>query len=135
MELQMTAERQKRARILESEGMRQSHINESEAARVNRINRAQGDAEAISLLAEATSLGIERIARALEVSAGDRAASLQIAEKYIEAFRHLAKEGNTIVLPANLQHPASMIAESMTIFDHIKGKSTISLGKNSPAVP
>src|SRR5579872_6944453 len=55
MELQMTAERQKRAEILKSEASRQSQINESEAARIDRINRAQGEAEAISLLAEATS--------------------------------------------------------------------------------
>lgn len=123
MELQMTAERQKRARILESEGMRQSQINESEAARVNRINRAQGDAEAISLLADATSQGIERIAQALSSSNGDRAASLQIAEKYIEAFRHIAKESNTVILPANLQHPASIITEAMAIYDQIKKKS------------
>lgn len=122
MELQMTAERQKRARILESEGMRQSHINESEGARVDRINRAQGEAEAVSLLAEATSLGIERIAKALGSSGGEKAASLQIAEKYIEAFRQLAKESNTLILPANIQHPGSMIGEAMAIYDHLKGK-------------
>lgn len=122
MELQMTAERQKRARILESEGMRQSQINESEAARVDRINRSQGEAEAISLIAEATSLGIERIAKALGSEGGEKAASLQIAEKYIEAFRQIAKESNTLVLPANMQHPGSMISEAMTIYDHLKGK-------------
>src|SRR3989338_6717327 len=42
MELQMTAERQKRARILESEGIRQSHINESEGQRQAQINLAEG---------------------------------------------------------------------------------------------
>src|SRR5579872_1835868 len=42
MELQMTAERQKRARILESEGFRQAQINESEGQRQAQINNAEG---------------------------------------------------------------------------------------------
>lgn len=134
MELQMTAERQKRAHILESEGLRQSRINDSEGQRqaqiniaegtqVERISRAKGEAEAIELLTEATARGIERIARALDENGGEKAAGLQIAEKYIEAFRHLAKEGNTIVLPSNLQHPGSMVAEALAIYDQVKRRA------------
>ncbi len=145
MELQMTAERQKRARILESEGLRQAQINESEgqrqaqinnamgmrekivleseAARIERINRASGEAEAILALSEAAAKGIERIALALGQTGGEKAASLQVAEKYIEAFRHIAKEGNTIVLPSNMQHPGAMVAEAMTIYESLKKKS------------
>lgn len=124
MELQMTAERQKRARILESEGVRQSRINESEAAQIDRVNRAKGEAEAIETLSHATARGIQMIATALSQTGGERAASLQIAEKYIEAFRQLAKEANTIVLPSNLQHPGSMVAEAMAIYESIKRKPT-----------
>lgn len=124
MELQMTAERQKRARILESEGIRQSRINESEAAQIDRINRAKGEGEAIETLSNATAKGIDRIAEALAQPEGERAASLQIAEKYIEAFRQIAKESNTIVLPSNLQHPGAMIAEAMAIYESVKKKST-----------
>lgn len=137
MELQMTAERQKRARILESEGLRQSHINESEGqrqaqiniaegAQAERVSRARGDAEAIQLLSEASAAGIERIASALNESGGEKAAALQVAEKYIEAFRHLAKEGNTIVLPSNLQHPGSIVAEALAIYDQVKRRAPTS---------
>ncbi len=133
MELQMTAEREKRAHILKSEGLRQSKINESEGqkqaeiniaegAQIDRVNRARGEAEAIESIAEATAKSIERLATALNHVGGERAASLQIAEKYIEAFRQLAKEGNTIVLPSNIQHPANMVAEALSIYDHIKRK-------------
>ncbi len=133
MELQMTAERQKRARVLESEAIRQSNINESEgqkqaqinlseAMQIDRVHRARGESEAIQILAEATARGIERIAEALSHSGGEKAASLQIAEKYMEAFRHLAKEGNTIVLPSQLHNPAAMIAEAMSIYEHVKKK-------------
>lgn len=160
MELQMTAERQKRARILESEGVRQAEINqsegqrqaqinmaeglrekivlESEAAQVDRINRAKGEAEAIETLAKATAHSIEQISISLSKTGGEKAASLQVAEKYIEAFRHLAKEGNTIVLPSNLQHPGAMIAEAMAVYDQIKKKQPVILpgikaGSRDPA--
>lgn len=134
MELQMTAERQKRARILESEGVRQSHINESEgqrqarineseAAQIDRVNCARGEAEAILAISQASANGIQMISEALGTVGGEKAASLQIAEKYIEAFRYLAKESNTIVLPSNLQHPGSMIAEAMAIYESVKKKS------------
>lgn len=146
MELQMTAERQKRAEILRSEGLRQSQINESEgqrqaainlaegirekivlesqAAQVERVNRAKGEAEAIEALACATAKGIQLIAASLQESGGEQAAALQIAEKYLEGFRQLAKEGNTLLLPANIQHPASMIGEAMGIYEALKRKNT-----------
>ncbi len=142
MELQMTAERQKRARILESEGFRQSAINESEgqrqalinnaegmkervvleseAAFVDRVNRAKGEAEAIGSIAEASASGIERVASALNQTGGEKAAAIQIAEKYIDAFKQLAKETNTIILPSNLQQPAAMVVEAMSIYDRLK---------------
>lgn len=142
MELQMTAERQKRARILESEGVRQSQINESEgqkqaqiniaeAAQIDRVNRARGEAEAIEVLSQATAHGIEKVALSLNQTGGDRAAGLQVAEKYLEAFKQIAKEGNTIVLPSNLQHPATMVAEALSIYDQIKRKPLKELSKNT----
>lgn len=120
MELQMTAERQKRARILESEGQRQAQINLAEAARAERISRAQAEAEAIEALSLATARGLEMIAKSLEQTHGEQAAALQVAEKYLEGFRHLAKENNAVIVPANLQHPAAMIAEAMGIYGQIK---------------
>ncbi len=136
MELQMTAERQKRAKILESEGLRQAAINmaegarakvvlESEAAQIDRVNRAQGDSEAIEMLAKSGAVGIGMIARALGESGGEEAAALQVAEKYLDAFRQLAKEGNAILLPSNLQHPGTMIAEAMAIYGQVSKKKTV----------
>lgn len=117
MELQMTAERQKRARILESEGVRQAKINESEGQRQAQINLAEGQRQKILLESEASARSIELLAAVLSSPDGERAATLQVAEKYIEAFRQLAKEGNTLLLPSNCQQPSTMIAESLTIFD------------------
>lgn len=135
MELQMTAERKKRAMILESEGQRQAQINlaegarakvvlESEAAKIDRVNRAEGEALAIEMLAKAGAGGIGMVAAALEERGGEQAASLQVAEKYLEAFRQLAKEGNAILLPSNLQHPGAMIAEAMAIYGQVKTRGS-----------
>lgn len=86
------------------------------------MNRARGEAEAIATLSEATARSIEKISQALNQEGGDKAAALQIAEKYIEAFSKLAKEGNTIVLPSNVQHPATMVAQALSIYESIQKK-------------
>ena len=39
-----------------------------------------------------------------------------MAEKYITAFGQIAKESNTILLPANMGDPGSMVAQAMSIY-------------------
>ncbi|MEM6603250.1 MAG: stomatin-like protein [Pseudomonadota bacterium] len=131
MELQMTAERKKRAEILESEGQKTSQINlaearkrdivlQSEASREDQINRAKGEAEAIRAVAEATRDGIINVAEAINKQGGEEAVSLRIAEQYVEAFSKLARTNNTILLPSNLQDTGSMVASALAVFDNIK---------------
>ncbi len=121
MEKQMRAEREKRAVVLTSEGERDAKINqaegekqrvikESEASRQQQINEAQGQAEAILAVANATAAGLERVARALSQEGGEQAMQLRVAEEYIGQFGHLAKAGNTLVVPANLSDVSGMIA-------------------------
>lgn len=134
MELQAEAERKKRASILESEGQRQARINvaegekqqvilASEATREEAINRASGEAEAIFRKADATSRGLNVVAQAMQGTGGADAAMLRVAEKYVEAFRELAKETNTVLLPANAGDPASMVAQALSIFKSVGGGS------------
>lgn len=131
MELQVAAERQKRAQILDSEGHRQAKINQSEgekaqivlsseASYIDQVNRARGEAEAIGLVAEATAKSIAVIAESIEKNGGSDAVALKIAEQYISAFSHLAKNSNTVILPANLSEPSSFITQALTIFDQLK---------------
>lgn len=133
MELQVAAERQKRANILESEGKRQSQINvaegekaqvvlNSEASMTDQINRAKGEAEAIVSVAEATATGIDVVAKSIQNTGGSDAVSLKVAEQYVNAFSKLAKESNTILLPSNIENPAGFVAQAMTIFDTLKTK-------------
>lgn len=134
MELQMAADRQKRATILESEGKQQAQINAaqgakqqvvlaSEGALTDQVNRAKGEAEAILAVAEATAKGIEMVAASIGKSGGEEAVALKIAEQYVSAFRELAKESTTILLPANASDAGSMVAQALTVFDSIKQKT------------
>ena len=42
--------------------------------------------------------------------------SISVAEKYIAAFSNLAKETNTILLPANTSDVGSMVAQVGIVF-------------------
>jgi regulator of protease activity HflC (stomatin/prohibitin superfamily) len=121
MEKQMRAEREKRALILESEGIRDAQINkaegekqkvikQSEASRQQQINEAEGQAQAILAVAEATAEGLARVAAAVGGPGGLDAMQLRVAEQYIEQLGNLAKQANTLVVPANLSDVASMLA-------------------------
>ena len=126
MEKQMRAEREKRATVLQSEGERDAKINEaegekqrvikeSEAAKQQQINEAQGEAAAILAVAEATAEGLKKVASALNSEGGDKAMQLRVAEDYLERFGNLAKEGNTLIVPANLSDVASMIGAATKV--------------------
>ena len=126
MEKQMRAEREKRAVILTSEGQRDAQINEaegqkqrvikeSEATRQLQINEAEGQAQAILAVANATAEGLRNIAEALRQPGGEDAMRLRVAEQYVTQLGHLAKEGNTFVIPANLSDVASMLTLATTL--------------------
>ncbi|CAI2313597.1 unnamed protein product [Caenorhabditis sp. 36 PRJEB53466] len=136
MQMQVEAERKKRAAILESEGIREAAINTaegqkrsailaSEAIQTERVNVARGEAEAVLLKAESRAKAIERIAAALEKEGGKNAAGLTVAEQYVDAFGNLAKESNTVVLPANLSDPGSMVAQALAVYDSLSNKKKI----------
>jgi regulator of protease activity HflC (stomatin/prohibitin superfamily) len=136
MEKQMRAEREKRAVILESEGVRDSQINraegekqrvikESEAARQQQINEAEGQAQAILAVATATAEGLRRVAESVSAPGGRDAMQLRIAEQYVEQFGQLAKEANTLVVPANLTDLASMLALATRVVRSDGGGSAV----------
>lgn len=94
----------------------------SEAVQAERINVAKGEAEAVILKAESRAKAIERIALALEKDGGANAAGLTVAEQYVGAFGNLAKESNTVVLPANLSDPGSMVSQALAVYDSLSNK-------------
>ncbi len=126
MQQQITAEREKRAVVAASEGRKQEQINlatgareaaiaESEGEKQAAINKAEGEAAATLAIATATAEALRRIAEATREPGGMDAVNLKVAEQYVQAFAQLAKEGNTILLPSNMNDMGSMIASAMSI--------------------
>lgn len=121
LEQQMRAERERRAAIAKSEGERQAMINVSEghkqevinlseAEKQKQINEAEGRAQEIELIAAATAAGLRQIAEAIQLPGGQDAVSLRVAEQYVKEFGNLAKEANTLILPAQLADIGSAVA-------------------------
>ncbi|KAL0278277.1 UNVERIFIED_CONTAM: hypothetical protein PYX00_000134 [Menopon gallinae] len=127
MQMQVEAERKKRAAILESEGIRQADINvaegkkqsrilASEADKIEQINQANGEANALLIVAEAKAKGLEMIASSLANKEGKNAAALNVAQQYVTAFHQLAQKGNTVILPNNVSDVPSAVVQAMTIY-------------------
>ncbi|HEY0062954.1 MAG TPA: stomatin-like protein [Telluria sp.] len=126
MQAQITAEREKRALIAASEGRKQEQINiatgereaaiaRSEGEKQASINRAEGQAAAIVALAEANASALRQIAGAIGEPGGHDAVNLKVAEQYVNAFAHLAKTNNSIIVPANMGDMSGLIASAMQI--------------------
>lgn len=109
MELQMRAERErraavtnaeagKRAAILEAEGVRESQVRRAEGEKDAAILRAQGLATARLAMAEAEAEALTRISAALPEG---QAAMYLLGLKYLEALPKITEgAGTTIFLPA-----------------------------------
>ncbi|HMB42198.1 MAG TPA: stomatin-like protein [Balneolaceae bacterium] len=115
MERQMTAERDRRAIIAKSEGVKGSRINDAEGVRTEiiniseaemqrRINEAEGYAEEILSIAEATAKSIEEVAEALSGPNGVDAMKLQLSEKYLGVLSGLGRSENSIILPKDISN-------------------------------
>ncbi|MBP6117205.1 MAG: paraslipin [Neisseriaceae bacterium] len=142
MQQQITAEREKRARIAESEGRKleqinlatgsreaaiqesegemQAAINQSSGEKIAQVNKAEGEAQALRLVADATADAIRSIAEATRMPGGMEAVNLKVAEQYVEAFGKMAKEGNTLIMPANVADMAGLVSAGLQI---VKGQS------------
>jgi regulator of protease activity HflC (stomatin/prohibitin superfamily) len=128
MQQQITAEREKRALIAKSEGERQQEINvadgekqaavlRSEGEKQAAINRAQGEATALRVIAEANAAAVRAVGEAMSEKGGMDAANLKVAQEYVAAFSELAKQSNTVIVPANAADVASLITTAMTVLD------------------
>ncbi len=121
MERQMTAERDRRAIIAKSEGVKGSKVNDAEGMRTEiiniseaemqrRINEAEGYAEEILSIAEATAKSIEEVADALSQPNGTEAMKLQLSEKYLNVLSGLGREDNSVILPKDISNYDALMA-------------------------
>ncbi|XP_049876954.1 stomatin-like protein 2, mitochondrial isoform X2 [Pectinophora gossypiella] len=134
MQMQVEAERRKRAAILESEGVRAADINvaegkrqarilASEAEKQEQINKALGEAQGMLAVAEARARGLKLIGGALGNKDSKHAASLTLAEQYVSAFNKLARTNNTLILPANAGDVSNLVAQAMSIYSTVAAQN------------
>jgi regulator of protease activity HflC (stomatin/prohibitin superfamily) len=100
MELQASAERERKAMVTKAEGEKQSMILSAEA----RLESAKRDAAAQVMLAEASSQAITKITRAF--GENELPMLYLLGEKYIASMGRMAESPNAkvVVLPGDLQN-------------------------------
>jgi regulator of protease activity HflC (stomatin/prohibitin superfamily) len=128
MEKQMTAERNRRAVVLQAEGEKQANIMRAEGEKQAAITRAEGEKQAAILQAQgaaearltaasAEAESIRRIAEGITSGQGNPAQYL-IMMKYIESLRDMSKSGNAkvIFMPVETSSVLSSIGAFKEVF-------------------
>ena len=112
MNLQMTAERERRAAVARAEGEKQALVLAAEGRR----DAAMRDAEARERLAQAEANATRMVAEAAAGSGGD-ALRYFVAEKYVKAFEALASNPSSrlVVVPMESASLAGGIAQAMEL--------------------
>lgn len=107
MSLQMKAEREKRAAILQAEGVKQSQILEAEGSRNAEILRAEGDAKSQVLRAEAEATAIQKVAESANKYFDEKAQKwqqMQVSEKVLAgATKYVIPTNSDVVNVLNLE--------------------------------
>lgn len=85
----------------------------------------QFQAEAIQLNAQAQAESLRLVSESLNKTGGHDAAALSVAEKYVTAFGHIARDSNTVIVPSDLANAGSMVAQAFAVYsDLIKKKGS-----------
>src|SRR5687768_6605432 len=148
MELQMRAERErraavtnaeagKRAAILEAEGLRESQVRKAEGEKEAAILRAEGLAAARLAMAQAEAEAIQRITASLPEG---QAAMYLLGLKYLEALPAVTQgKGTTIFLPAEASGVMGALGGMRELLKATAGQGSAVGGTNpmpyAPATP
>jgi regulator of protease activity HflC (stomatin/prohibitin superfamily) len=141
MEKQMTAERNRRALVLQAEGDRQAAITRAEGEKQAAVTRAEGDKQSAILqaegaaqarlrAAEAESEAITRIAQA--IGQGDPANYL-ITTRYIESLRDMTRTTNSKVIFMPVE--TSAMLSSIGAIKEVLSQTGETGGEDKPTTP
>ena len=124
MNLQMTAERERRAVVARADGEREAEIKKAEGEKQSLILRAEGrqlaairDAEARIALAEAEARATQLVSEAAS-KYGNAGLQYFIADRYVRAFQSLAAAPNSklVVVPMEAAGLAGGIVQALQLF-------------------
>ncbi len=118
MEKQMRAERDRRAVILEAEGIKASQVLKAEGQRDAQIAEAEGDRRARILRAEGESEGLELVKRALKETAVDPA-QYQVALTYLSTLAEIGNSSRgdkTVFMPYESAHTLGSLGTIKELF-------------------
>ena len=141
MEKQMTAERNRRALVLQAEGDRQAAITRAEGEKQAQVTRAEGEKQSAILAAEgaaqarlrnaeAESEAIARIAQA--IPNGDPGQYL-ITTRYIDSLRDMTRTNNSKVIFMPVE--TSAMLSSVGAIKEILSQTGQSSGEEKPPSP
>ena len=143
MEKQMTAERTRRALVLQAEGERQAAVTRAEGEKQAAVTRAEGEKESAILQAEgaaqarlrqaaAESEAIARISQAM-LGHGNPAQYL-ITSRYIESLRDMTRTNNSkvIFMPVETSSMLSSVGAIKEMLSETGEKSSKSRDDNPP---
>ncbi|HEX4946403.1 MAG TPA: SPFH domain-containing protein [Blastocatellia bacterium] len=126
MEKQMTAERNRRAIVLQAEGEKQAAITRAEGEKQSAITRAEGEKQSAILQAQgaaearltAATAEAESLRRLAEGIPGGNPAQYLIMMKYIESLREMSKSNNAkvVFMPVETSSVLSSIGAFKEVF-------------------
>lgn len=123
MNLQMTAERERRAAVAKAEGERQASILRAEGSKQSLVLAAEGrkqaatqDAEARERLAQAEAAATRMVAEAA-AQGGEPALRYFISDRYVQAFAQIANSPGTrlVIVPMESAALAGGIAQALEL--------------------
>lgn len=133
MEKQMTAERNRRALVLQAEGERQASITRAEGEKQAAVTRSEGEKQSAILQAEglaqarlrqaeAEAQAIAQVAQAMEEHGNP--AQYLITTRYIESLRDMTKSNNAkvIFMPVETSSMLSSIGSIKEMISETGGK-------------
>jgi regulator of protease activity HflC (stomatin/prohibitin superfamily) len=135
MEKQMTAERNRRALVLQAEGDRQAAITRAEGEKQAQVTRAEGEKQSAILAAEGAAQARLRNAEAESEAIGRIASAMQdhgnpaqylITTRYIESLRDMTRTNNSkvIFMPVETSSLLSTIGAMKEVFSQTGEKSS-----------
>ena len=118
MEKQMRAERDRRALILQAEGMKQSQILEAEGIRLAEVTKAEGYKDAAILKATGEAEAITKVTAAIKEANGNPTAYL-IALKYMDTLKEMSsgKDNKVIYMPYEATALLSSVGSIKDLFN------------------